>query len=149
MRFPSTKAFIDLTTERMYRYPLTLLADRVSTQTNVYTYRYDYQPPAVRLLGLGAFHATEIPVLFDSGLKLGPVTLKITNSREAQSVGRAMRTAWGNFAKTGTPGEDWPQYDTASRKTMVIDKTCTAMDDPFGARMALYQTYVSPWKVGG
>jgi len=33
-----------------------------------------------------------------------------------------------------------------SRKTMVIDKTCTAMNDPFGVRMALYQAYVSPWK---
>ena len=147
MRFPSTKAFISLTTERMYRYPLTLLADRVSQQANVYTYRYDYQPPAVRLLGLGAFHATEIPVLFDSGLKLGPVTLKITNGKQAQAVGRAMRTAWGSFAKTGTPGEDWPQYDAQARNTMVIDKTLAAAPDPFGARMALYDTYVSPWKL--
>lgn len=146
MRFPSTKAFISLTTERMYRYPLTLLADRVSQQANVFTYRYDYQPPAVRLLGLGAFHATEIPVLFDSGLKLGPVTLKITNGREAQSVGQAMRTAWGNFAKSGVPGESWPQYDARSRMTMLIDKTCTPAADPFGARMALFQSYVSPWK---
>ncbi len=146
MRFPSTKGFIALTTERMYRYPMTMLADRAAESTEVYAYRYDYQPPAVKLLGLGAFHATEIPVLFDSGLKLGPVTLKITNGQEAKQVGARLRSYWGSFAKTGCPDPAWTPYTAEERATCILDTTDRIEPDPYGARMHLYQDYVSPWK---
>lgn len=144
--YPGTKAFITLTTERMYRVPMTVLADRASQATDVYAYRYDYQPPLVRLLGIGAFHATDVPVLLDSGLKFGPLTLKVGTDATTLAVGRRMREYWGNFAKTGVPGGNWTAYSAANRETLLIDKTDTLVTHPYGERMDLYREYTPLWK---
>ncbi len=145
MNYPSTKSLIELGTERMYRYPLTKLADNYSETTQVYTYRYDYQPNLVKLVNLGAFHITDIPILFDSTLDLGLVEKKIFNSATDKQVGSKMRNYWGNFAKYGCPDESWPEYNKDNRATLIIDKTDSVVNDPYGSRMALYESYVSPW----
>lgn len=143
--YPSTKSLIQLGTERMYRYPLTTLADNLSETTDVYTYRYDYQPNLVKLLGLGAFHITDIPILFDASLDLGIIKHKIFDSKEDKEVGLRMRTYWGNFAKYGCPDENWIKYDKENRSTLIIDKSDTILNDPYGKRMTIYEKYISPW----
>ena len=145
IRYPSTKAFIQLGTERMYRYPLTTLSDNYSETTDVYTYRYDYQPGLVKLTGLGAFHITDIPILFNSFLDLGISKPVIFGSEKDLQVGRRMRNYWGNFAKYGCPDESWTAYDKNSRTTMIIDETDRLENNPYGERMALYESYISPW----
>ena len=145
MKYPSTEAFIELGTERMYRYPLTVLADNFSQETQVYVYRYDYQPRLVKALGLGAFHITEIPVLFNSYLDFGIFKPTVFKSDEDERVGKKMRDYWGNFAKYGCPDENWSAYDRRSRATMIIDETDVMINDPYGERMALYDGFVSPW----
>ena len=144
-RFMSTKALITLTTERMYRYPLTTLADNFSESTQVYAYRYDYEPSLVKLLGLGAFHATEIPLLFDSHLNIGSSKLAVFNNSEDKEVGKRMRTYWGNFAKYGCPDESWKVYSKTQRETLIIESNDYMANDPYKERMMLYKDYVSPW----
>ncbi|MBR3868156.1 MAG: carboxylesterase/lipase family protein [Clostridia bacterium] len=145
MSYPSTKAFIELGTERMYRYPLTTLADNYSETTDVYTYRYDYQPRLVKFVNLGAFHITDIPILFNSSLDLGLIKTKIFSGETDMQVGSRMRTYWGNFAKYGCPHEDWTQYDKDNRATLIIDETDSMVNNPYGERMSVYENYVSPW----
>lgn len=143
--YPSTKAFIQLGTERMYRYPLTELADNYSEVTQVYAYRYDYQPALVKLTGLGAFHMTDIPILFNSYLDLGISKPLIFGTDKDMQVGKRMREYWGNFAKYGCPGEEWSKYDKNNRATLIIDETDSIVNDPYGERMAIYEQYASPW----
>lgn len=141
----TTDALIKLTTERMYQYPMTKLADNLSEKTEVYAYRYDYEPSLVKLTGLGAFHATEIPLLFDSHLVLGSFDFIIFKNEEDITVGKRMRKYWGNFAKFGVPDDNWAKYDGENRQILAIDKTDKLLSDPYGERLALYETYVSPW----
>jgi|GEM_PF-591710 len=143
--FPSTDSLITLTTERMYRFPLTQLADNLSQSTEVYSYRYDYESVLVKMLNLGSFHCTEIPVLFDVSLKLGPIKLRPFGFKADDAVGTRMRTYWGDFAKYGTPSADWTPYDAEQRSTMIINTNDTVCNDPYGERMALYETYIPAW----
>lgn len=145
IQYPSTKALIQLGTERMYRYPLTTLADNYSETTDVYTYRYDYQPTLVKLVRLGAFHITDIPVLFNSRLDMGLIKPVIFGAEKDMQVGSRMREYWGNFAKYGCPGGNWTAYDKENRATMLIDETDQMINNPYGERMAIYESYVSPW----
>jgi len=143
--YPSTRSFIELATERMYRYPLTTLADNYSEVTQVYTYRYDYQPNLVKLVNLGTFHITDIPVLFNSHLDLGLIKPTIFANETDMQVGLRMRKYWGSFAKNGYPDEKWTAYNKNDRSTLIIDETDRIVKDPYGDRMSLYKTYVSPW----
>ena len=146
IRYPSTKSLITLTTERMYRYPLMALADNYSEKSDVYVYRYDYEPFIVKLLNIGVFHITEIPILFNSYLMLGSLKIQPFKDSKNQAVGSRMRAYWGNFAKYGCPGENWTAYSRADRATLLINETDSIVNDPYGERMKLYETYVSPWK---
>lgn len=143
---PTTKSLITLTTERMYRYPLTVFADNLSSVTDVYAYRYDYEPLIVKLTGLGAFHCTEIPLLFDLGLEIGSSKIRLFGSKQDNEVGSRMRSYWGNFAKYGDPSEDWDIYSAEKRETLIIDSADAMMNNPYSDRMSLYEAYSSPWK---
>ena len=78
-------------------------------------YRFDYATPLLRLVMVGAAHATELPYVWgnlggpkDPSLKLGGV-------KAAKAVSKRVRTRWINFAAGATPagpaGEpEWTSY---------------------------------------
>jgi para-nitrobenzyl esterase len=45
-----------------------------------------------------------------------------------------MSRAWAAFARNGDPSHDgipkWPAYTLDKRATMILDATCTVVDDP-------------------
>ncbi|MCH5317242.1 MAG: carboxylesterase/lipase family protein [Eubacterium sp.] len=143
--YPGKDAFITLSAERVYRYPIITLADHFSKYTDVYSYRFDYVPAIIKPLDVGVIHATEIPILFDKGIEIGNAYVKITNSETAFQIGRRMREWWGNFAKYGCPDEKWEKYDPENRATKIINEKDHMEHDPYGERMKLYESYVSPW----
>lgn len=73
-----------------------------------YLYHFSRIPPSKKQT-LGAFHAAEIPFVFDSSEPILGLSEDDTNLTEI------MVTAWTNFAKTSNPnGEgvpNWPKYD--------------------------------------
>ena len=75
--------------------------------TPTYLYHFSRIPPSKKQT-VGAFHAAEIPFVFDSS---EPV-LGLSDDDEALTD--IMGTAWTNFAKTGNPNgagvPNWPQY---------------------------------------
>ncbi len=83
------------------------------------TYQYEFNdehaprffpgPPAS--FPLGAYHAAELPYLFAlrgrSSLLVG----------DHERLANSMLDLWTTFAKTGSPGGDWPRYSPASHET--------------------------------
>ncbi|KAF7955202.1 uncharacterized protein EAE97_000461 [Botrytis byssoidea] len=84
-----------------------------STQANVNTWRYRYFgsfPNTMIVPDAGAWHAAEIPLLFDTNLANPPETT------EQIAIGKYMRGAWAAFAKNpenGLTNYGWPKYDAA------------------------------------
>jgi len=52
-----------------------------------------------------------------------------------------MMRSWLAFATLGSPGHQWPRYDTVDRPTMIFDRTSRVENDPRGAQRAAWNTY--------
>ncbi|MDR1080912.1 MAG: carboxylesterase family protein [Deltaproteobacteria bacterium] len=74
-------------------------ADLCSRHSDVRLYRFDHAPPLVRLAGLGACHALELPFVFGS-LKLPG----LLSGMGSAGLSRLMCSQWAGFVATGTPG---------------------------------------------
>jgi para-nitrobenzyl esterase len=86
-----------------------------------YLYYFSFVPAAQRFVSPGALHAAEIGPLF------GRVS-RVDGERNPQAkVGSTMRAYWINFARTGDPNgpglPEWPVYDPATDRWLVIDET--------------------------
>lgn len=104
-RYPSTAmAWARAAGDASWSCP-TRVADRaLATRTALYSYEFDDRdapaepaPPGFRF---GAYHAADVPYLFDVGVALSP---------EQQRLATTMRAYWTNFARSGDPnGESLP-----------------------------------------
>ncbi len=128
-----------------FRMPTIWLVEGHSKIAPVYLYRFDWATPMLKLLGIGATHATELPYVWGN-LVSGPkdITFKLGGLSTGTKLSERMQTRWLSFAAQGVPkgsvGEsEWPQYlideDTAEpqrsgfRATLVIDKQDRVVDD--------------------
>ncbi len=48
----------------------------------------------------------------------------------ARRVSREVQTRWGEFSRTGSPGEGWPRYDESMRAVLVFDRQTRLHYDP-------------------
>lgn len=125
---------LSIATDVGFRMPSVWLAEGHSTVAPVYLYRFDWSPPMLKLLLVGAAHATELPYVF--GNLSGPKdpTLKLGGKKTAKAVSERFRTRWINFATqakpTGPPGEpEWTPYQETDRACLIIDKRDTIVHD--------------------
>ena len=89
----------------------------------------------LRLLRLGAAHATELPYMWGN-LVAGPKdpTFKLGGLKAGRTVSARMRRRWLNFAVDGTPDGPacdprWRPYRTDDRATLVIDAQDRVIED--------------------
>ncbi len=111
-----------------FRMPTLWFAEGHSAVAPVYLYRFDFTTPMLRLLRLGAAHATELPYVWGN-LVAGPKdpTFKMGGLKHGRAVSARVRRRWVNFATTGhpagAPGEPVRRpYRREDRATLVIDK---------------------------
>lgn len=95
--------------------PSRRLAARLSEAgARVWAYRFDYAAPASPF---GATHCIELPFLFgtDTDWATAPM-LAGADPHEIDTLGRALRTAWLGFIRTGIPTTDtpWLQFTPAT-----------------------------------
>lgn len=115
-----------------FRMPSLWFAEGHSAVAPVYLYRFDFATPVLRLVRLGAAHATELPYVWGN-LVAGPKdpTFKLGGLKAGTAVSERIRRRWTGFAATGTPGgsPQWRPYRADDRATLVIDKDDAVVDD--------------------
>jgi para-nitrobenzyl esterase len=118
-----------------FRMPSLWLAEGHRAVAPVYLYRFDFGTPMLRLLGIAATHAMELPFVWGN-LKMGPKdpTFKLGGLRAGREVSARMQARWLNFADQGKPlglpdEPTWTPYQDSDRATLVIDRTDTVVND--------------------
>ncbi len=119
-----------------FRMPSLWFAEGHATVAPVHLYRFDWATPMLRLIRLGAAHATELPYVWGN-LVAGPKdpTFKLGGLKTGTAVSERMRTRWVNFAcdatPSGLPGDPrWRPFTADDRATLVIGKHDAVLDDP-------------------
>jgi para-nitrobenzyl esterase len=111
-----------------FRMPSVWFSEGHSRVAPVYLYRFDYASPLMKLLLVGAAHATELPYVWGTLGAPKDVTLKLGGTKTAKAVSKRIRTRWVNFAThakpIGAPGEpEWTPYQEADRACLIISRT--------------------------
>jgi len=117
-----------------FRMPTVWFAEGHAAVAPVYLYRFDWTTPMLRLLRLGAAHATELPYVWGN-LVMGPrdITFKLGGLKQGEALSERMRARWANFARGAEPagpaGEPWRRYAVGDRATLRIDRHDDLVDD--------------------
>jgi para-nitrobenzyl esterase len=127
----SARALERFVTDLMFWAPAVDVAAGHARVAPVWMYRYDFAPPALRAVGLGAAHGTELDHVM---ARRGGVTRRLATllggDRAAWALTGRMSGAWLRFARTGEAPEWWPRFDDATRATWVFDREDRLEQDP-------------------
>lgn len=117
-----------------FRMPSVWLAEGHSQTAPVYLYRFDWSTPMMKLLLVGAAHATELPYVWGTLGVPGDYTLKLGGAKAAKEVSKRIRARWVNFATHGKPlglpdEPYWAPYTEADRACLVIGRHDRVLHD--------------------
>ncbi|AMO70619.1 carboxylesterase/lipase family protein [Sphingorhabdus sp. M41] len=91
-----------------------LVSNQAALGIPAYLYLFDHGYPATQEWDLHAFHAAELPFVFDTAGKTPPLWPKIPNKLSERKLIAAMGDYWASFARSGQPrakGQpDWLSY---------------------------------------
>ncbi|MGG7509520.1 carboxylesterase/lipase family protein [Plantibacter sp. YIM 135249] len=133
---------LGITRDFGFRMPTVWIAEAHSRHAPCWVYRFDYAPPMLKALRIGATHATELPYVWGN-LSHGArdITYKLGGRRTAERVSARMQARWLAFAQGSDPvvsgavagtiagsavesvahAADWPRYALEDRASLVID----------------------------
>ncbi|MEY4533111.1 MAG: hypothetical protein RI926_880 [Actinomycetota bacterium] len=143
--FPKQKGAMEISRDAGFRMPSIWVAEAHSKVAPTWMYRFDQAPPLMKLLGIGASHATELPYVFgtlpDKLSEKKALQFRMGGLKEAKQISQRMMARWLSFANTADPvtrdaesGEElvWPRYDEKARTTLIINGVDTIENDPDG-----------------
>ena len=91
-----------------------LVRKQSAVNVPAYLYLWDHGYPAADSAGLHAFHASELPYVFDTFDGTPPLWPKNAHTPEEDAFASAVGDYWTSFARTGRPqaknAPDWPAY---------------------------------------
>ena len=86
----------------------------VDAGSNAFLYFFSHTPPSPRAAELGAFHAGEIPYVFNVIPSTDPREAGFTYTDTDRTLADTMSNYWINFVKSGNPNgpglPEWPAY---------------------------------------
>jgi para-nitrobenzyl esterase len=129
--------------DRVFRVPSMRLAElQQRNYAGVYAYLFTWPSP-FRDGILGACHALDIPFVF--GTHTLPTLRPLAGSGpDADAVAARVQDAWIAFARSGRPGHagigEWPAYEPARRRTMLLGAECAVVDAPYEAERRFWET---------
>jgi len=130
--FPGANdALAAVTGDAFFVCPARRMARAVASSASVYRYSFERELDRPFFAGLGVFHSSEIPFVFgNDNYPLGSIA-------SGGALVDAIQTAWTTFAKTGTPGADWP--------VSTSDDPYMQLTDAPGAQMGLKTSLCDFW----
>ena len=147
--YPTERSAIRLGGDFIFWRPTIAAAEAHSAHAPTYNYRYDYAPPLLKRLGLGATHASELIAVFGFGeTKAGRALTAIGGRRDLRTVTERMQAHWISFARDGAPLTSWPEYDVDTRRTLVIDTAPRVVDDLDRERRLAWAEYPRVYGIG-
>jgi para-nitrobenzyl esterase len=143
--FPKQKGAMEISRDAGFRMPSIWVAEAHSRVAPTWMYRFDQAPPLMKLLGIGASHATELPYVFgtlpDKMKGKKALQFRLGGLKEAQEISSRIMARWLSFARTSSPVTtdshthhelSWPRYDEQTRSTLIINTSDTVENDPDG-----------------
>lgn len=115
--YPRGSTVTRLASDCFFVRPMIAAAEGHARHAPTYLYRLDYAPPVLRRIGMGAIHATDVPLVFGCDMP-GIAALTVGGRRAYGDMTEWVQRHWVEFARTGAPG--WPSYDDG-QAAMVID----------------------------
>lgn len=130
--YPRQSAAIQISSDAGIGMPVTWIADAHARTAPTFVYRFEQSTPLMKLMRLGAVHASELPYVFGNLPKRARLNRResmwIAGLTTAKKVSERMQAYWTSFARTGSPG--WQKYGVSSRLTQVISSRDRLSDDP-------------------
>ena len=137
--FPKQKGAMEISRDAGFRMPSIWVAEAHSQIAPTWMYRFDQAPPLLKLLGIGASHASELPYVFGTlpqKVTRQAIQFRLGGLRTAQQVSKRIQARWLSFVHTSRPDSEsklsWPQYDELTRNTLLIDARDSIEQDPEG-----------------
>jgi len=127
-------AIIIATDNSVMRHSGNMTAERKAAlgEAPVYAYYFQWYSP-VRGGKLRAMHGIELPFVFDN---VDAATFMVGTGQDRYALADKMSGAWTAFARTGDPNHaglpQWKPFDATERSTMVFDRECRVVHDPYG-----------------
>jgi para-nitrobenzyl esterase len=116
------------------------LAAHAGQGGRTYSYSFSWRPTSGPGRAYGACHAIDVPFTFGTFDRAGWGRF-LGADAAARQLGQELRAAWGGFARDGAPA-GWPEWDPASRRTLVLDTEVTVADDPLRERREAWEALV-------
>ena len=124
------------------------VADIISqNHQDVWMFRFDFMPPLLRLFGLKATHATDLAMIFKNSDTLCDLLYIFNRPSSSSFIYNMMHPAWVSFCKNGDPNGKhlpfiWEKYETEKRKTLLIDKPPSLVENPEGESINLWKNII-------
>lgn len=117
-----------------FRMPATRMAEALSDRgVPVWMYLATVQSPEFDGR-MGASHAIELPFVFDT-LTAARAPELVGDDPANSALADTTQELWVAFAKDGAPtaagSPQWPQFDSSTRRTLILDREISVVDDPY------------------
>ncbi|MCC9177767.1 carboxylesterase/lipase family protein [Arthrobacter sp. zg-Y750] len=140
--YPSRQRSVDISGDLVFWYPSQMVAEGHSRTAPTWAYRYDYATPMMNLLGFGATHSFDVPVMFgDTRTGMARALSLLGGAEELRALSQRFQGSLLSLARHSHPGVDWPGYDEIHRHTRVFDKSDRIESDPFPERRRAWAGY--------
>lgn len=130
--FPKRSAALQVSSDAGIGMPVQWLAAAHARHADTFVYRFDQATPLMRLLRLGAVHASELPYVFGTIPRKVRLNRRqamwLAGRRAATQVSDRMQGYWLDFINHTRPG--WQQFDAEQRATRIIGRRDRDADDP-------------------
>ena len=130
-------------TDRLFWVDAMRCALAQSRHNTVYSYRFDFVPAMCAKLGLGATHSMDISPALDTYSSCETGFYVGTPMEAVKDIHAKMHGAFLAFVKTGDPNGSvplaWEPFTAEKRCTMVMDETCSMIEDSNRARFDLWE----------
>eukprot|EP00794_Sanderia_malayensis_P000227 gene228-842_t len=108
----------------------------------VHMYHFVYLPPNLLFPIWKVAHTVEIDFVFGSPVS-GRASFMLGNVTEQdKTISKAMMEMWTNFAKTGNPGRNWPEYTASEKEYLEIGANLTVKKSHMTKRDAFWHELV-------